>query len=122
MSKDNVKTGKTGEDIAAEHLCLNGYKILKRNYRTKFSELDIIAQDKDTICFIEVKCRKQQGYGLPEESVIQKKQDKIVKAALCYLKENGFLERNARFDVVAVNQYSGKTTVDIIKDAFQAKE
>ena len=70
MSKQNLYLGKTGEEAAVSFLKDNGYKILARNYKTKIGEIDIVAKDKDTFAFIEVKTRHSDRFGEPFESVV----------------------------------------------------
>ena len=119
MSKDNINLGKAGEETAARILKENGYKILKCNYKTRFSEIDIIARDKDTICFIEVKTRYSDRFGAPFESITLLKQKKIFQSALCFLKENNLFNRKARFDVVSITFRDEKAQPELIKNAFQ---
>lgn len=123
MSKRHLYLGKSGEDIATNFLKENGYKIFIRNYRTKLGEIDIIAKDKDTFCFIEVKTRHSDRFGLPSQAVSRMKQRQISKAALVFLKENRLLDQRARFDVVSII-YSSKDTpqLDLIKNAFELDE
>ena len=119
MSKENLLLGKTGEELAASLLKENGYKILARNFKTKIGEIDIIARDKDTISFVEVKTRHSDKFGLPQEAISRPKQRQISKAALAYLKYNNLLNKKARFDVVSI-LFSGKEPkMDLIKDAFE---
>ena len=66
--------GKKGEKLVEGYLKKQGCKILKKNYKTPFGEADIIAQDKDEICFVEVKTRTSSSYGLPREAVVLQKQ------------------------------------------------
>ncbi|MDP2940785.1 MAG: YraN family protein [Candidatus Omnitrophota bacterium] len=122
MPETNLSLGKKGEDIALGFLKKNGYSIIQRNYRTKLGEIDIIAKDKDTLCFIEVKSRSSCGHGLPQESVFKLKQGQISKAALAYLKEKNLLDKRARFDVVSVLYADGETRIEIIKNAFELDE
>ncbi len=68
--------GRAGEKRAVVFLKKKGFKILKTNYKTVFGEIDIIAQDKDTIVFIEVKTRTSDNYGVPSEAVDKRKQEK----------------------------------------------
>lgn len=103
-------------------LAENGYKILARNYRTGLGEIDIIAKDKDTICFVEVKARKACRFGLPQEAISGVKQRQIAKAALVFLKEKDLLHKNARFDVVSVMYAQGGAKLDLIKNAFELNE
>ncbi len=121
MKNSNIPFGRRGEDLAAEHLKKNGYRILERNHRNKLGEMDIIAQEKDTVCFVEVKTRKGAKSGLPFESIPAWKQHKLAKTALWYLSANGLLEHSARFDVVSVLQdpASGLTEIQVLKDAFE---
>ena len=113
------KFGKFGEDLAVRHLKKAGYQILCRNYRTRFGEIDIIAKDADTIVFVEVKSRRTSTFGHPKYSITHKKQERISKTALNYLKENDQSNCRARFDVVTVNSADKKTDVEIIKNAFE---
>ena len=96
-----------------------GYKILERNYRTKLGEIDIIASDKDTIVFVEVKARRSWQYGNPKGAVTFQKQRKISKVALYYLKSNKRSNSSARFDVAAVTMSRDNPQIEIIKNAFE---
>lgn len=122
VSKDNLNFGKRGENAAADFLKRNGCKILKRNYRNKFGEIDIIAKDKDTLCFVEVKARSSLLFGLPQESVNIFKQNQMAKAALIFLKENKLLEEKARFDVISVINTEQEPRISLIKNAFELDE
>lgn len=113
------KFGKFGEDLAARFLKKQGYKIICRNYRTKFGEIDIIAKDTDIIVFIEVKSRRTSTFGHPKCSITHEKQKRISKTALYYLKTTDQSNASARFDVVTVNSHNKKTDVEIIKNAFE---
>ncbi|MFH1640740.1 MAG: YraN family protein [Candidatus Omnitrophota bacterium] len=119
MSKDHISLGKTGEEEALRFLKEQGYKIWKRNYKTKLGEIDIIAKDKDTVCFVEVKTRHSDKFGSPEESITQSKQKKIIRLALSFLKEMNLLDNKARFDVVSVAYAQGKPIPKLIKNAFE---
>lgn len=119
MSRENLYLGRSGEDVAADLLKGKGYKILVRNYKTKLGEIDIIARDKDTLAFIEVKTRHSDRFGLPQEAVSVSKQRQISKAALMFLKENNLLEKKARFDVISVVYSKDKPQLDLIKNAFE---
>ena len=85
------------------------------------AEIDIIARDKDTICFIEVKTRRNTRKGLPREAVTWTKQNKIIQAALTYIQKAGLAESKARFDVIEVQQINEKFSFNLIKNAFQAE-
>ena len=95
-------TGNIGEDIATRYLERLGYRILERNFRCKLGEIDIIAQDKNEIVFIEVKTRKILSYGDPADSVNEPKQKHIYKAAEYYLLINNKLDNFTRIDVMEV--------------------
>ena len=122
MSKQNIYLGKSGEDSALNFLKENGYKILIKNYKTKLGEVDIIAYDKDTLCFIEVKTRDSLRFGSPQEAVSHFKQRQISKVALQFLKSNNLLNKKARFDVVSVIYAEDKPAFDLIKNAFELEE
>ena len=122
MSKQNIYLGKSGEDSALNFLKENGYKILINNYKTRLGEVDIIAYDKDTLCFIEVKTRGSLRFGSPQEAVSHFKQRQISKVALQFLKRNNLLNKKARFDVVSVIYAEDKPAFDLIKNAFDLEE
>lgn len=117
--QQNLQLARQGEDAAAEFLQRRGCKILLRNYRTRLGEVDIIAEDKGTLCFVEVKSRSSQNKGAPCEAVDKLKQRQISKAALVFLKEKKLLDRKARFDVASVIYYNGAPEVSLIENAFE---
>lgn len=119
MGNRKQQLGEKGEAIAVRQLKKNGYKILEINYLTKLGEIDIIAKDKETIVFVEVKARRSVHFGSPKEAVTTQKQKKISMVALYYLKANNQITTKARFDVVAVNLNRDKPRVEIIKNAFE---
>jgi len=119
VSRKNLDFGKAAEIAAVKFLEARGYKILRRNYKTKFSEIDIIAKDKNVLCFVEVKARHSDKFGQPSEAISQNKQRQISKAAICYLKETNALGRPARFDVVTLLYARDLPAVDLIKNAFE---
>jgi len=115
----NIEFGKQAENAAVDFLKTKGYKILACNYKTKLGEIDIIGQDKATICFIEVKARHSLGLGLPQEAVSVKKQKQISKAAICYLKANNLFEKSARFDVLTLLYTDNLPKISLITNAFE---
>lgn len=120
MSRQRLYIGKAGEEAAASFLRRSGYKILATNYKNKLGEIDIIACDRDTYVFIEVKTRYSDRFGSPLEAVSYAKQRQISKAAVSFLKENNLLDKRARFDVVSVKYSKGaKEELYLIKDAFE---
>ncbi len=119
MSKVNLDFGKFGEKEAVLVLRDNGYRIICRNYKCFLGEIDIIAEDKDIICFVEVKARKSDRFGISKEALSKQKQKQISKAAVNFLKERNFLDRKARFDVVALDYSQGFRKIELIKDAFE---
>jgi len=119
MIKGNLSLGKRAEDSAADFLKQRGYNIIRRNYRNKLGEIDIVARHQGIICFVEVKARRSARYGLPQEAVSQSKQAKISRVALSFLKENGLLDSKARFDVVSILYSVDHPKIDLIQDAFE---
>ena len=81
---NHLETGKLGEDIAEKYLEDKGYKIIERNYRTKYAEIDLIAQADDIMVFIEVRTKTSDKFGLPEETINKKKINKLKRNALAY--------------------------------------
>ncbi len=123
MSNQNLSFGKTGEDLAVRLLVDKGYRILERNFRTKFGEIDIIAKDKDTFVFVEVKARHSDKFGFPFEAVSKSKQKRISRMAVIFLKGEKLLGKMARFDVVSIiYSIDGRHKMDLIKGAFELEE
>ena len=110
--------GKEGEDLAVSFCRKKGYKVLEKNYRTTFGEIDIIAKDGDGLVFIEVKTRTDNSFGYPFEAVNSRKREKIRRVALCFMKKYR-QEVPARFDVLSIIIQEGKKRVEHIKDAFE---
>lgn len=109
-----------GEEIAAEHLRKNGFKILSRNFRVgRLGEIDIIAREKDYICFIEVKTRRNNSFGSPAEAVGRSKQESIIKLANIYLSRFNSHNQNVRFDVAEVFMSKDNSAeINLIRNAF----
>ena len=112
--------GGFGEEAAAEFLEEAEYEILKRNFRMKFGEVDIIAEKDGCIIFIEVKTRRSTTFGEPAEYVDYRKQQRIRRAAACY---TDVVNNDVRFDVIEV-LYKGNencitiTNINHIENAF----
>ena len=119
MTAERQKFGESAESRAAGFLKKKGYEILKRNYTTKYGEIDIIAKEKDTIVFVEVKARKPGKYANPKAAVTRAKQRKISIVALCYLKKNNQTQSRARFDVVAISSAEDGEKIELVKNAFE---
>lgn len=112
--------GRTGEAVAASFLQKKGYRILERNYRNHFGEIDIVARDGDALVFIEVKTRKNTVFSLPTEAVTHKKQRQICRTALAYLEQHKQNEHIARFDVIGILlPDTGIAQIELICDAFE---
>ena len=94
--------GRRGEDIAARHLQEQGYEILTRNWRCEWGEVDIIAREGETLAFVEVRTRRGDRFGTPEESITPDKRAHLVAVAQTYLQEQGLVEVDWRIDVVAI--------------------
>ena len=118
-SQNNQTSGKQGEDLAADTLRNKGYAVLARRYRTRYGEIDIIAKDKDTLVFVEVKARRTDQFGTAAECVSESKQRRIAAMALDYLNRINRPDALCRFDVVAIDGLgTSQATVNVIKDAF----
>lgn len=116
--------GKAGESTACRYLQRFGYDILARNYSTPLGEIDIVAQDGDFLVFVEVKTRRNDTYGLPEEAINRKKMHKLTTLAQYYIKSKKIYNKKARFDVVSVIDRGlfRKKSLKLIKNAFYAEE
>ena len=99
---NHIEFGMWGEAKARSFLSQKGYRILTTHYRLKIGEIDIIAQDGETIVFVEVKTRRNDDYGTPAEAVNFRKQRKIRMTALSYLQRFSLHDKPVRFDVIEV--------------------
>ncbi|MEI9479495.1 MAG: YraN family protein [Deltaproteobacteria bacterium] len=113
--------GKKGEEMALRFLKKNGYRIFARNYVCKMGEVDIIAKEKDTLVFIEVKTRTSTAFGPPQLAVNSAKQMQLSKVALYFLKEKCLEDVIARFDVVAILLGPRGAEIELIRDAFDVR-
>jgi putative endonuclease len=111
--------GRSGEEAAAAYLRRKKYELVCRGFRFHRGEIDIIAYDKDVLVFVEVKTRRSQDFGRPEESVTPIKQDQIRKLADAYLMLNRLENVPCRFDILSLFS-DGKRGFQIrhIRDAF----
>jgi len=108
--------GNKAEDFAVSFITSKGYKVLVRNFHSRFGEIDIIAVDNDTLVFVEVKARWSNKFGTPEEAVTQGKLWKIQKTGEYYSKIHPELPKKLRVDVVAIQIDNGQiVTSKIIK-------
>jgi len=116
----NKQTGDYGEEIACRLLASKGFKILCRNFKSRYGELDIIADSGEILVFAEVKTRKYSSRYSPREAVDFRKQEKIIKTAYMYMMDYGG-ESQPRFDVVEVILANEQKVCSIthIEDAFR---
>ena len=124
MIGSNQRFGVLGEKLAARYLKEQGYKILKKNYKNKLGEIDIIAVDKNEIVFVEVKTRSASPYLSGQYAVDQRKQFHIMRTASYYLSVTK-CELQPRFDIieVEVERTTGQMTkINHIKNAFSQTE
>jgi putative endonuclease len=102
MTNIRQALGKLGEDLAARRLAARGYVIHARNWRCATGELDLVTEKDGTLIFVEVRTRRGDRFGTPEESITPKKRAKLTSAALTYLDEHAATDRAWRIDVVAI--------------------
>lgn len=123
LQKNDTTIGRYGEDIALRYLEERGCRILERNFRMIRGEIDIIARDQDTLCFVEVKTRQSEAYGTGEEAVSKFKQRQLSRLALLYLQKKNWLQSPARFDVIVIAwREGGFPEIEWFKNAFNAIE
>ena len=97
------ENGNIGEALACKYLQEKNFKILQKNYKNELGEIDIIAKDKNTLVFVEVKARSSTQFGLPREAINYYKQRKIVAVATLYLKQKKLIDNiSVRFDCIEI--------------------
>ncbi len=117
MAGEKRNLGIKGENLAVRHLIDKGFKIIKRNFKCRMGEIDIIARDGDYLVFVEVRTRSRREYGLAQESVNRAKINKLRKLAGFYLARHPQERLFIRFDVVAVDWSAGEE-ITHIENAF----
>ena len=120
---DPLHLGERGEALAWGFLKREGYDILEKNFRTRFGEIDIIAEKAGTLVFLEVKTRRNTRFGLPEEAVDWKKRQKLGRMAEAFLQNKRLENRPARFDILSVVwDGTGEPRFSLLEDAFTLEE
>lgn len=112
--------GRWGEDAASRWLRREGYEILERNFATKAGEIDVVAHDGDTLCFIEIKARTSDRYGLAIEAISRSKQRRLARAAAAYLLRHP-TESPCRFDVLGMDRAAEGWSFTLVRDAFSVE-
>jgi len=117
-----ITLGERGERAAARYLKRLGYQIVFSRHRLRYGEVDLIAVDGRTVVFVEVKTRRDATQGRPAEAVDAKRQGRLTRAALAFLKSHGLLEYASRFDVVEVVWPEGqrRPAIQHLQSAFTA--
>jgi putative endonuclease len=120
----HLRLGRQGEKLAARHLRRHGFKILYRNFRGRQGgEIDLIARDRDTLVFVEVKTRTREDFGRPLEAVDRQKERRISLGALAWLRLLGDPDILFRFDIVEVTLAEGRPPrTELVRNAFQLAE
>lgn len=114
---NNIEIGKKGEQLAKQYLVSKGYNILNMNFRNKIGEIDIISMDRDVLTFIEVKTRRSMKYGYPYEAVNKRKQEKIMRTSLTYIKQRNIKDTQLRYDIIEV-YLTPSIKINHIENAF----
>jgi len=119
MKREEV--AKLGEELARRLLKKRGYRICETNFRCRVGEIDIVAQQKDYVVFIEVRTKSSSEFGTPEESITQRKKEKLVALALAYINAHQNLPPHWRIDVVAIelDQKGKAERIELIQNAIQ---
>lgn len=112
--------GAIGEKLAKDFLKKKGYRIRETNFHCREGEIDIVAQKKDCLVFVEVRTKTSAGFGSPEESVTSAKKERLIASALVYLNSHQDLPSLWRIDFVAVElDQNGKATrIELIENAI----
>jgi len=117
---NKIELGRKGETVAVELLEQNGYRILGRNVRAKFGEIDLVAKEGKTLCFVEIKTRTSLRFGWPEEAVTPEKRWRLSRLARWYLQAHRLESVPVRFDVVSIlfDPEGSPARTRLIKSAF----
>ncbi len=121
MKATRKRLGDAGEEIAARELARRGYVVRERNWRCPAGELDLVAEQDGALVFVEVRTRRGDRYGTPEESITPAKRAHLIAAAQSYLQEHDLHQCDWRIDVVAVqmSERGDLLRVDVVENAIQ---
>ncbi|MEN8730042.1 MAG: YraN family protein [Desulfuromonadales bacterium] len=120
MTEARLSLGRLGEDAAAKYLQRLGMTILQRNVHTPVGEIDLVARQRRTLIFVEVKTRRSSAFGSPAEAVGLRKQRQIIRAAKWFLSDKSGKTLQPRFDVVSVLINGSDVAIEHIPGAFEA--
>ncbi|MBI4373100.1 MAG: YraN family protein [Candidatus Omnitrophica bacterium] len=116
--ESNQTTGRQGERIGEDYLKARGYQILERNVRSPLGEIDLVARHQDILVFVEIKTRRANTFGLPEESVDRRKRSRLIRLASWYLAQHPKSNPQVRFDILAIELNRANHRIRLIQDAF----
>ena len=121
MKGTRQQLGNVGEEIAVRELARRGYVVRERNWRCPEGELDIVAERDEALVFVEVRTRRGDHFGTPEESITPAKRAHLIASAQAYLQAHPLEERDWRIDVVAVEMSprGELVRVDVIENAIE---
>ncbi len=121
MTNARHSLGKRGEQYAAQYLTNHGYTVRVRNWRCPVGEIDLVTERDGVLIFVEVRTRRSDRLGTPEESITRTKRARLIAAAQTYLDEQGQAERNWRIDVVAIEigSQGNVKRCDLIENAIE---
>jgi putative endonuclease len=119
---NRIERGRDGEDLAWDHLRRAGYRLVARNVRSRFGEIDLVVERGDTLVFVEVRSRAGSRFGAPLESIDGRKRRQVARLAADFLARRRLDDRRARFDVVAVEWQDGAPKVDHVENAFEVPD
>lgn len=117
---DRIELGRLGESLARDYLRDAGYTILASNYRTPLGEIDLVAKERDTIVFVEVRTRSSTAFGTPLESINRIKRERLIRLALQFCAHHCLYSKNLRFDVIGVTLQQEAPVIEHIPNAFFA--
>ncbi len=115
MTKAKTQIGQEGEKLASEYLRQKGLKIIEKNWRGRWGEIDLIARDGQKIFFIEVKTRHSQSFGLGLDAVDARKQAKIAKTALLYLQKHPKDYEDIRLAVLSIDYDKSSQAIQFVE-------
>lgn len=119
MTFERQRLGEHGESIACDALEKLGYRIIQRRYRSRFGEIDVVADEAGTVVFVEVKTKTDGSFSDPIESVTVQKQRRLVSMAEEYVAYTGLDDTPCRFDVVGVDLSVIPPRISLYRDAFR---